>query len=310
MKRVCALLLPGAVAALSWRSACAHGGVAGHAAGPAWWAVDPWSLLLLAAAAWCYARGRHCIAQRGGRSGSGSGPGARLFWSGWGALALALGPPLDPLGGWLFSAHMLQHEILMLLSAPLLVLSRPFGYLLWGLPRAARHAFARLNRVPWLRAGGAWLVSPHGAWIVHAVMLWGWHLPFLFAASLTNDAVHAAQHTGFFVSALLFWWALLMNRGRSAGAVIYLFTTALHSGALGAMLTFAPTVWYAPYQTTTLRFGLSALEDQQLGGLIMWVPSGLVFLAAGLAMVARALREAGMQTRRLEYGSDPEKADG
>lgn len=311
MNRLRTLSLPVLFALSHGRSACAHAIDAGTAPAPWWLAVDPVSLLLLTAAGWCYSRGVRSLGG-GGRDGRAKRTGARWFWSGWITLLIALGPPLDPLGGRLFSAHMLQHEILMLVSAPLLVLSRPFGYLLWGLPRRARRFFAHCNRMSGLRACGAWLVSPPGAWSVHAVVLWGWHLPFLFAASLANDAVHALQHSSFFVSALLFWWALLMSRNlsRNAGAVIYLFTTALHSGVLGALLTFAPTVWYAPYQATTQQFGLSALEDQQLGGLIMWVPSGLVFLAVGLMLLARCLRADRSGPQGLLYGRDAGDADG
>ena len=253
-----------------------------------WWSVDLWSALLLIALAGCYVRGRRTGRLRA-RIWRGSG--AVMFWAGWSFLLFALGPPVDPLGGLLFSMHMVQHEILMLIAAPLLVLSRPSGYLLWGLPTVARRAFARLNRSPRLRSGGHWLVSPQGAWIVHAVALWAWHVPVLFNASLTNDAVHMLQHLSFFVSALLFWSALLLSRNpvRNAVAIIYLFTTAMHSGLLGALLTFSPAAWYAPYQATTALFDLTPLEDQQLGGLIMWVPSSLVFLAAGLVLGARCL---------------------
>nr|WP_298114748.1 cytochrome c oxidase assembly protein [uncultured Pseudomonas sp.] len=260
---------------------------------PVWFALDPWSWLLLIASALLYLNGRRVLRRRA-RSAKGAAAqrGALLFCCGWLMLAVALGPPLDPLGGYLFSVHMLQHELLMLVAAPMLVLSRPGGILLWGLPAAARLAFNRMQRQSWLRSGWAWLSSAHGAWLLHAAILWGWHLPALFDASVLNDGVHAAQHASFFGSALLFWWALLHGSGRrNAGGVIHVFTTAVHSSLLGALLTFSPALWYAPYLHTTAAFGLSPLDDQQLGGLIMWVPSGLVFLAAGLVLTARFLRD-------------------
>ena len=295
-----ALLLPG-------QAAYAH--VAQDDHGPVWFSVDPWSAVLLVAIAWCYLRGR-----RTGRLRTRSRRASRAvpFWAGWSFLLIALGPPVDTLGGQLFSVHMVQHEILMLLAAPLLVISRPWGYLLWGLPSAARRLFARLNRSSSLRSGGRWLVSPQGAWILHAAALWAWHVPVLFNASLTSDAVHALQHFSFFVSALLFWAALLLSRdrARNAGAIIYLFTTAMHSGLLGVLLTFSPVAWYAPYRETTALFNLTPLEDQQLGGLIMWVPSSLVFLVAGLLLAARCLADEGTRSAPVAYRRTADKADG
>lgn len=244
---------------------------------------DPWSWLLLIGSTLLYLRGAWRLRRSRPRD-------HWLFAGGWASLAIALGPPLDPLGGYLFSAHMLQHEILILISAPLLVLSRPGGLLLWGLPEGGRRLFKRLRRPRWLRASWNALSSAPGAWLLHAAVLWGWHLPALFDASVRNDAVHALQHSSFFLSALLFWWALLQRQ--HAGAVLYLFTTAVHSSLLGALLSFSPTVWYSPYLATTRLFGLDPVQDQQLGGLIMWIPAGLVFLVAGLVLTARCLDDA------------------
>ena len=289
--------------------AMAH--VAGSADSAVWSSVDPWSVVLVIGMAWCYARGR-AIGRLRSRSGGGAGRGTLLFWTGWFFLLIALLPPVDPLGGRLFFMHMIQHELLMLLSAPLLVLSRPAGHLLWGLPAPVRAWFTRLNRMTPLRRAGSWSLSPAGAWTLHAVALWGWHLPVLFNASLTSDAVHALQHLSFFVSALLFWAALLLSRDRdrNAGAIVYLFTTALHSGLLGVLLTFSETPWYAPYAETTAAFGYTPLEDQQLGGLIMWVPSSLVFLVAILVVAARCLEERAPRRNRLAYPRNTGKNNG
>ncbi|MFA7386422.1 MAG: cytochrome c oxidase assembly protein [Thiohalobacteraceae bacterium] len=280
--------------------AVAH--VADGAHGIVWSSLDPWSVLLLLGMGWCYVRGR-AIGRRRSRMGGGARRDALLFWTGWSVLFIALLPPVDTLGGQLFFMHMIQHELLILLSAPLLVLSRPAGRLLWGLPDRLRDGFVRLNRKRVVRRAGRWSLSPAGAWALHAVALWGWHLPVLFNASLASDAVHALQHLSFFVSALLFWSALLLSRDRSrnAVAIVYLFTTALHSGLLGVLLTFSKSPWYAPYAVTTGGFGYTPLEDQQLGGLIMWVPSSLVFLAAILVLAARLLEERAPSRHRLAY---------
>nr|WP_298138903.1 cytochrome c oxidase assembly protein [uncultured Pseudomonas sp.] len=275
-------------------------------AGPSWFALDPGTWVLLTLAALLYFQGRRLLRQR---TRAPDTPQARrslwLFCSGWLALAVALGPPLDPLGGYLFSAHMVQHELLMLVAAPLLVLSRPGGVLLWGLPAGGRRLFGAMRRQGGLRSAWGWLSSPHGAWLVNALVLWGWHLPALFDASVLHEGVHALQHASFFGSALLFWWALLYGSGqRNPGGVIYLFTTAVHSSLLGALLTFSPTVWYAPYLDTTAVFGLSPLDDQRIGGLIMWIPAGLVFLAAGLALTARLLRDENPMAAERDIGGE------
>jgi cytochrome c oxidase assembly factor CtaG len=138
------------------------------------------------------------------------------------------------------------------------------------------------------------ITNPLVAWLIHAVVLWMWHMPALFDATLHSELIHALQHVSFLGSALLFWWAVIYGPQRAMGygmAVLYLFTTALHSGLLGAMLTFAGRLWYPSYAHSTQSWGLTPVEDQQLGGLIMWIPAGLVYVVAGLALFAGWLRE-------------------
>jgi cytochrome c oxidase assembly factor CtaG len=133
--------------------------------------------------------------------------------------------------------------------------------------------------------------------------LWVWHIPFLFQATLDNDFVHSLQHSSFLFSALLFWWALMHGRARMRGygiAVLYVFTTAMHTGALGALITFAGSILYPDYARTTPAWHLTPLEDQQLGGLIMWIPAGLVYFVAGLALFAAWLRESEARVKLYE----------
>jgi cytochrome c oxidase assembly factor CtaG len=215
------------------------------------------------------------------------------FWSGWLALFVSQISPLHKLGEALFSAHMVQHELLMLMAAPLLVYSRPLATFLWALPPAMRVRLGGAAKDPrWLHFWRR-LTAPLTAWTLHAAALWGWHIPFLYQQTLVSESLHALQHASFLGTALLFWWALMHEqRARNYGAsVAYIFTTAIHSGALGALLTFAPALVYPIYAGRTGAWGLSALEDQQLGGLIMWVPSGVVFIAIGLWLFAAWLQE-------------------
>jgi putative membrane protein len=222
-----------------------------------------------------------------------SGRQPAFFWSGWTVLALALVSPLHPLGEALFSAHMVQHEMLMLLAAPLLALSRPSLTFVWGMPFEWRRGLGRWAKLKYIRRSWNFLVDPFTAWWIHAAAIWLWHVPFLFQLTLRSEIAHTAQHLSFFLSALLFWWALFYAHGRlgRGAAVFYVFTTAVHTSALGALLTFAPILWYPAYSHTTQAWGLTPLEDQQIGGLVMWIPAGLVYLAAGLRFFAAWLKE-------------------
>jgi cytochrome c oxidase assembly factor CtaG len=140
------------------------------------------------------------------------------------------------------------------------------------------------------------ITLPFVAWALHAVAIWLWHAPSLYQATLGSETVHTIQHVSFFGTSLLFWWAVLHGVGSRLArpsAVIYLFTTAGHTSLLGALLTFSPRLWYPLYDATTTPWGLTPLEDQQLAGVIMWVPAGLSYLIAALALAATWLKEPG-----------------
>jgi putative membrane protein len=196
-----------------------------------------------------------------------------------------------------------QHEVLMLVAAPLLVLGRPLVPFLWALPVPWRRAAGAAAKAPWWQAVWRAITNPLAAWAIHAAALWIWHAPALFQATLESEWMHTLQHLSFFLSALLFWWALVHGRSGLMGygaAVLYVFTTSLHSGALGALLTFATRLWYPAYATSTQAWGLTPIEDQQIGGLIMWIPAGLVYVVAGLALFAGWLRESDRRVERRE----------
>jgi len=122
----------------------------------------------------------------------------------------------------------------------------------------------------------------------------------LFQAALHNDAMHGLQHLSFFGSALLFWWAILHPRRHAALglSVFYLFTTAVHTAVLGALITFARSPWYPAYVAPAAGWG--PLEDQQLAGLVMWIPAGLAYLVAALVIVRRWLSESEGSVVRAE----------
>jgi putative membrane protein len=273
------------------------------------WAFEPVVVISLAVSGVLYVVGvrklwRESAAGRGLRRWE-----AWAYAGGWLALFVALVSPLHPWGRVLFSAHMTQHEILMLVAAPLLVLGRPLIAFLWALPMSWARAAGNLAKADWWQKVWRTLTNPFVAWAVHAAALWVWHIPSLFQATLTSEWVHTAQHLSFLVSALLFWWALIHGRqgwmGYGAG-VLYTFTTMAHSGLLGALITFAGTTWYPAYNGLTASWGLTPLEDQQLGGLIMWIPAGLVYIFAGLALFAGWLRESDARLERRARRAKPE----
>jgi cytochrome c oxidase assembly factor CtaG len=223
------------------------------------------------------------------------------FCLGWLSLLLALDSPIHEISEQLFWVHMTQHEMLVLVSAPLLVLGRPLVPFLFAFPSGLRDGIAELGRARALKRLWLAVSAPVAAWLLHAAALWAWHAPALFIATLHSDVVHAAQHISFLGTALLFWWALFDSHGGRlgyGGALVYVFTTAIHTSVLGALLTFAPTVWYTPYLATAPAWNLSALQDQQIGGLIMWIPAGTLLTIVGVVFLLKWLHES---QRRWEY---------
>jgi putative membrane protein len=213
---------------------------------------------------------------------------AIAFGSGCAALALLLLGALDAAAPHSFALHMMQHEGLMLIAAPLLVLGRPLPLFLWALPHGMRLTLGRGLQSNALRAPWRALTAPLTAWALHALALWAWHAPALFNAALRSPALHEWQHATFLATALLFWHALLRGTHAARGmALLYLFTTTIHTGVLGALLALARRPMYVNVPDATPYFGLTPLEDQQLGGLIMWVPGALVYVGTALWLLAR-----------------------
>jgi len=258
-----------------------------------WWSWEPFVIISLILTAILYAIG---IARMHGANRWH----IASFVAGWTALVIALVSPLDTLGGILFSAHMAQHELLMIVAAPLLVFGHPLIAFLWALPARWRVSIGKRLQWRWLTNT---LTSALVVTVLHAIALWVWHIPSWYEATLRNDGIHALQHISFLLTATMFWWALMHGRYGRLGygaAVVYVFATAGHSGALGALITFAPHLWYPIYGARTAAWGLNAIEDQQLAGLIMWIPAGVLFTILGIALFAAWLGEA---ERRVALGT-------
>ena len=219
------------------------------------------TILLLSAFALLYALGVRRLWRHAGRGRGVSAWNVAAVTAGFATLAFALLSPLHHLAEEKLWAHMVQHELLMVVAAPLLVAARPLGALAWVRP----------FRLP------AWLSDPYAGFALHAAAIWLWHIPGVFEAAVRSEAVHFAQHASFFASALIFWHGALAHAGVGVAS---LFATMMHTGALGALMALAGRSWYAGY----------SLDDQQLAGLVMWVPAGLAYPIAALYLMSRLLR--------------------
>jgi cytochrome c oxidase assembly factor CtaG len=201
-----------------------------------------------------------------------------FFAAGWSVVAAAELSPLHELGHRSFAWHMAEHMVLMSAAAPLLVLGRPLVALLWAAPRAWRPALGKLSR----------LGHPAFAFLLYAGALWIWHLPPAMDAAVHDHAIHFLQHTSFLAAALAWWWSL--ERAGPGLAIVSLFLTSVHSGFLGALLTIAVHPLYHSYPD---------LGDQQLAGLVMWIPASSIHLGAALFYAALWLRRADARTGNI-----------
>lgn len=213
------------------------------------------------------------------------------FAAGMLTLVLALIWPLDPLAGRSFAAHMGQHMLLMVVAPPLLLLGRPLPVLVRGWRSLAHPA-------RWARRGPLQVLArPNAAFVLHGVAIWAWHVPLPYTLAVRLDWVHMLEHLSFFGTGLLFWWGVVhagSRRGIGYGAAgLLVLGTLMHTGLLGAILTFAPRSLYDVYASEeALAGGLTPLADQQLAGLLMWVPGGFAYLAAGVVLAGAWLRAA------------------
>jgi putative membrane protein len=283
-------------AGLSWHP----GPIAGTT--PAWnFSWDPTAVATLCAMSCCYGLG---LARLWSSAGVGHGLRVRdasCFFLGIAALAIALISPLDTLSDLIFSAHMSQHELLMVVAAPLVVLGRPLTAYWWALPARAKAPVAALLHTLPLRLGWRILTGPLLVLVMHTAVRWLWHLPVLFEAAMRHEPLHALQHLSFFLSASIFWWAIAHGRYGKSGyglAVLFVFATALHTSILGALISLAPQVLYRIYETRTPTVGWQPLADQELAGFLMWIPTGVLLTLIGLGLFAAWLGEAERRARR------------
>jgi putative membrane protein len=259
-----------------------------HASAHLGWTLDPLLTVPLALALLIFLVGWRRLSQR-----ASSPIRPTLFLGGWLVLALSLTSPLHEAGENSFTMHMIEHELIMLVATLLLASSKAGAVLAWGLPRPLRQSLGGSWKSP---LQGLWrrLTEPVTATVIQGVVLWAWHAPLLFDRALESFGWHVAQHACFFLSSLLFWWAMLHPRGRASGygvSAACLFATSLIGGALGALMSLSSSPWYADYAAMGMTgIGLDPVDDQRLAGLIMWIPGGAVHAIAALALAYKWLK--------------------
>ena len=264
------------------------------------WGGDPGALVSVLAIAVLYGVGAWRLWRIAGSAHVVSRAEVAAFYAGILTLLVALCSPLDAVADTLFSAHMLQHVLLIAVAAPLAVLGAPLLPFMWAFPRRVRVGAGRTWNAIGLRKGGAALARPVPAWGLHTVALWAWHLPGPYSAALASAPIHALEHICFYTTALLVWWVALRplrGRGGIGGSLFVLIGTLVQSGALGAILTFSGTPWYYAQSAGAGAWHLTALEDQQMAGLIMWIPASFFYLIGILAVMWHILETSKASTR-------------
>ncbi len=256
----------------------------------------PIELLLIAIPAIWYAMGVRRLWRRGGVGRGVSRAQAAAFGAGLATLLAILSAPIDAMADALFSAHMVQHLLLILVAAPLCVAGAAVPPMLMALQRGRRVAIGRWwNRRSGVRGTFHFMTNPGLAFVAQMLALWFWHLPVPYQMALRSPALHALEHLSFFGTAFLFWWVVATPVGRRrAGqgtAILMVGGTLMQSGVLGALLMFASSPWYPAHAAGARAWGTTPLEDQQLAGLIMWIPASIVYTAAAAWLFMRWMRD-------------------
>ena len=276
------------------------------------WPWDPLLMAGLATVAWLYSQGVKIVWWRSG-VGQGITPWQALaFNGGLTVLFLAFISPLDALSRDLFIAHMAQHLLLILVAAPLLVFGNAPVALAWALPKWIQRRWGYWWRQQSdLHLIGRLFLRPSMIWGVHLVALWLWQVPYVYKVARHDPIVHVGQHGVFLVAAMLFWQLLLSNKRNDPLPIVvtlrFVATTALAGVLLGLLITFVPTLWYPVYTPTALGWGLTAVADQQMAGVILASSMGLVYfgITAAYWRTWRDSRRAATSQQQIHLANAP-----
>jgi putative membrane protein len=273
------------------------------------WTIEPFLVLGLLLLGCAYLFGARALWQRAGYGRGIPYWRAAAFLGGLTAIAVALLSPLEAMSASLFSAHMTQHLILILAAAPLLVLGAPITPLLWVLPPDLRQRVARFwKRNRGTRVFSRLFSSALAVLVAHAFVIWLWHLPALYDTAIEHRWLHSLEHASFLFTGVLFWWVILPVAGRrvlSPGlGVLYVFLAAMQSSVLGVLMLLSRSVWYEAHQPYVAYWDMTPLEDQQLAGVIMWVPAGTIYAITALWLLASWLNRLERTTLSIEQELD------
>jgi cytochrome c oxidase assembly factor CtaG len=261
------------------------------------WAWRPEIILSLGLAAAIHLVGRWRLKQRGSerlvrpwRSAS--------YLLGLFILWIALMSPIDVLSGQFFFMHMIQHLLLVMVAPPLLLIANPMPIAMWGMPSGLRREVGR-----WLRPQSAFrravraLTTPGLVWLYFVAGLVGWHDPNAYNATLEYDLVHDLEHLTFFLTAMLFWWHVIgaapqIHKRLSRGVRIgYVLSVVPATAVTGIAIAFASEPIYTYYTTVPRLWNISVLQDQMLGGVIMWIPGSMMYIIAALVLISQLVRD-------------------
>jgi cytochrome c oxidase assembly factor CtaG len=230
------------------------------------------------------------------------GPGRlAAFLGGLAAIVVAVASSLDALAERLLQAHMTQHMLLMMVAPPLLWLGAPVAPMLRGLPLRLRRAVAAGIATRPVRVMARRAAHPGVGWVSFALAFWIWHSPRLFELALRSEGWHHLEHACFFATAMMFWRPVILawparSRWPRWAMIPYLLMADVQNTVLAAILTLSDRLIYPVYATVPRIGPATALEDQAIAGLIMWVPGSLVFLLAAVWLVMEALTAAHRST--------------
>ncbi len=264
------------------------------------WNTDPLILIGLLLPTYLYMRGAMTYRVNSLRT--------TCFVGGMLTLFIALISPFDAMSTTLFSSHMLQHLLFVLLAAPLLVVSRPTPVLLRGLPLTWGKSVGRVLQSHWLQVLRDKLSAPLPVSFLHIAFVWLWHIPALYSAVLSHPLIHALQHASFFLSAVFFWWMIFHSENYGV-RVLAVFIVMMTTGVLGALMTFATAPWYVNHSTYASEWGLTLLQDQQLAGLFMWIPPGVIYVVTAGLLLAGWLNAVEQSVLRREHQLMKELSD-
>ncbi len=261
------------------------------------WALLPWISATLIAAGVVYLRGFRLLMVT--RPEQFPGWRAAAFAGGLLSLWLALASPLDAMGGFLLSAHMVQHFILMSVAPPLLLLGYPVVPLLRGLPRPlVRDGLGPYFSMGWLHGVQRFLTHPAFGWLAMNIAYIGWHVPAAYELTLRSQSWHEVEHACFFLTSLAFWWNVVQPwpskpRFSRWTVLLYLVAADLVNTGLSASLAFSGKLFYPTYGSVPRISGLSPMNDQIAAGAFMWVIGSVVFLvpAIGITVILLAPRK-------------------